>query len=159
MLHLSSLENTTIRTLSDIIAFNINHAPLEMPPNHCCQEIFLIANNTNGTKSPEFLAALAHLHKLSRDGGIESTMKNFNVDLLVVPADASGSTTISAVSGWPIATIPVGVLNGSGRPFGLAIFTSGADGMGEERLMRLMGDWWKVAGKRRAPGGLRQEVL
>jgi len=130
-----------------------------MPPNHCCQEIFLLANHTNGTKSPEYLAALAHLHKLSREEGIESTMKNFNVDVLVVPADASRSTTISAASGWPIATIPVGVLNGSGRPFGLAIFTSGADGMGEERLMRIVGDWWKVIGERRAPRGLLQKPL
>ncbi|RPB01682.1 amidase signature enzyme [Choiromyces venosus 120613-1] len=158
-LYLLPLKNTTIRTLSDIITFNTNNAQLEMPPDHCCQELLVLSNLTNGTRTPAYLTALAHLHKVSRADGIDSTVNNFNVDLLVMPVDATRSTAISAVAGWPIATVPVGVLNSSGRPFGLAVFTSGTDGKGEERLVRFMGSWSTITGKRSVPGRLRGGLI
>jgi amidase len=124
-----------------------------MPPGYCCQDIFLTANATHGTTSSAYLSALTRLRFLSRDNGIAFATKKYNLDVLVVPADSPRSTALSALSGWPIATVPVGVLK-SGRPFGLAVFTSGADGRGEERLMRVLGRWWQAVGERPVPEGL-----
>ena len=151
--YLSTLQNTTHHTLSDIIAFNEQHLPLEMPPGHCCQDFFLAANATRGTASSGYLSALSRLRTLSRDRGITFATRKYNIDVLVVPADSPRSTALSAVSGWPVATVPVGVLKNSGRPFGLAVFTSGEDGKGEERLMRVSGQWWNVCGERAVPVG------
>lgn len=153
--YLFTLFNSTMHTLSDIIAFNELHSTVEMPPDHCCQELFLSTLTAPGADSPEYTAALKHLHMLSREQGIDYALRAYNVDVLMVPTEAPKSATLSAVAGYPVVTAPLGYVRESGRPFGVN-FMAGWEG--EEVLMRVLGAWEvEFGGGRRVPGVLDTE--
>lgn len=78
-------------------------------------------------------------------------LRTYNVDVLVVPAEAPRSTALVAMAGYPIATAPLGYVKESGRPFGLAFFTGAGE---EEMLIRVLGAWEKEFGVRRVPSAL-----
>lgn len=148
--HLQTLRNTSIHTLQDLIAFNLDSAA-EMPPGHCCQELFIEALTAHSTESPTYRSALHVIQSLARGHGIDYALHTYGVDVLVVPTEAPWSSTLAAMAGYPIATAPLGYINESGRPFGLSFFAGAGR---EEMLIRVLGAWEKESGGRRAPKAL-----
>ncbi|KAL0639983.1 hypothetical protein Q9L58_000811 [Maublancomyces gigas] len=149
--YLHTLRNTSIHTLQDLIAFNLDFAAAEMPLGHCCQEFFIDALSAHSTNSSTYRSALNVTQSIARDHGIDYALRTYDVDVLVAPTEAPWSSTLAAMAGYPIATVPLGYINESGRPFGLSFFT-GADG--EEMLIRVLGAWEKEFGRRRVPSAL-----
>ena len=116
--YLAGLAHTSMRTLSDLIAFNLRHCPAEMP--YYGQEIFEIADSTSGDLTdPAYLAARANCLLLSRAQGIDQVLAA-GIDAIVAPSYSFASTP-AAVAGYPNIAIPVG-LTAEGKPAGMWMY-------------------------------------
>jgi amidase len=119
--YLATLGNTDIRTLADLIAFDLEYCPEEM--KYFGQEIFELAEATSGDLTdPEYLAARALCLQLSRDEGIDKALQDDNLDAIVAPSYSFASTP-AAVAGYPNISIPVG-LTGRGNPAGIWMYST-----------------------------------
>ena len=108
------------RTLADLIAFNVEHADVEMP--FFGQELFAKAAEKGPLTEPAYVEALATCRRLSRGEGIDAVMDEHRLDTLVAPSNApawrtdyangdhyvGGNSTPAAVAGYPNVTVPMG---------------------------------------------------
>jgi amidase len=117
--YLAGLQHTSMRTLADLIAFNIAHCPAEM--KYFGQEIFEMSEATSGDLSdPAYLAArMANL--IFAQGGINGALQRDNLDAIVAPTYSFASSP-AAVAGYPDLSIPVG-LTPEGKPAGLWMYS------------------------------------
>ena len=114
--YLQTLGNTDMRTLADLIQFNIDHCADEM--KWYGQEIFELAEATSGDLTdPEFLAATASKQNFGKrviDGFL-----NQGFDAIISTAYGYG-TSPPAISGYPSINVPVGYTP-AGRPVGMLL--------------------------------------
>ena len=151
-------ENVKVRSLSDVIAFNEQHADEEL--RHFGQEILLAANERGGLDSRPYLTALATARQLSRTEGIDRAMSEHRLDAIVtsstgpswvtdlVHGDRSshGSAGPAAIAGYPHITVPAGLVRG--LPVGISFF--GAR-FSEALLLKLAYGFEQATMRRRAP--------
>jgi amidase len=117
--YLSGLTHTNMRTLADLIAFNIAHCPKELV--FYGQELFEISESTSGDLTdPGYLAARTNAFQSARTG-IDAALANGNLDAIVAPH--LSNTTGPAVSGYPSIALPVGITAG-GKPAGLLMYST-----------------------------------
>ena len=117
--YLSTLRATRMRTLADLIAFNIEHCPEEM--TYLDQFIFELAEATSGDlNDPVYLAARNLSLRLARDQGIRRVMAEHRLDAVVSPSYAFGSSA-PAVAGFPSISVPVGIAS-TGWPAGIWMY-------------------------------------
>ncbi|THG99716.1 hypothetical protein EW026_g2704 [Hermanssonia centrifuga] len=96
---------TGVKNLADLIAFNTAHADEELvPPFWTDQSIFIKAENT--TVDQAYFDALAADKDLGQTRGIDGTLKEFDLDALILPT--SGAAGPAAIAGYPIVTVPLG---------------------------------------------------
>jgi amidase len=121
-----------VRTLKDVIDYNIRHQKKEMP--YFGQDTFVKAEAKGPLTSYEYQEALAKCRRLMRTEGLDAIMDKFKLDALVAPTMGPacvtdlvvgdrwlGSTsTAAAVAGYPHITVPAGFV--SGLPIGLSFF-------------------------------------
>ena len=117
--YLAGLQHTSMRTLADLIAFNIAHCEEEM--KYFGQEIFELSEQTSGDLTdPVYLAArMANL--IFAQGGINGALQRDNLDAIVAPTYSFASSP-AAVAGYPDLSIPVG-LTPEGKPAGLWMYS------------------------------------
>lgn len=131
--YLSELENTNIRSLEDIVAFNLandgteggNPWPLGIPAFYSGQDGFLASLETGGNYTEEYFQALSFTQGKTRDG-IDSALGLLDPNTptlngLLVPPDVGQTYQIAAQAGYPMITLPAGVHAETGMPYGLAI--------------------------------------
>ncbi|KAG6619809.1 hypothetical protein I3842_Q080800 [Carya illinoinensis] len=111
--YLEELLNSTVRSLSDIIAFNSNHPILERMKEYG-QDRFIISEMTNGIGEEEIKASETS-EKLSKYG-FEKMMKKNDLDAMVTLG--SDAATVLAIGGYPGITVPGGY-ESDGMPFGI----------------------------------------
>ncbi|KAG4163190.1 hypothetical protein ERO13_D01G156300v2 [Gossypium hirsutum] len=112
--YLKELVASSVRSLADIIAFNLKFPDLELT-DKIGQDIFLAAQATNGIGAQE-KAALANLENLSKNG-LEKLMRDSKLDAVVTPrADAS---SVYAIGGFPAIIVPAGY-DSQGVPIGIS---------------------------------------
>ncbi|MBA3963800.1 MAG: amidase [Chthoniobacterales bacterium] len=117
--YLSTLGNTSMRTLADLIAFDIAHCPQEM--KYFGQEIFEMSEATSGDLTdPIYVAARALSLQLSRAEGIDAALQRDNLDAIIAPSYSFASSP-AAVAGYPNISIPVG-LTTHGKPAGIWMY-------------------------------------
>ncbi|KAJ4991776.1 amidase [Stagonosporopsis vannaccii] len=129
--YLSELENTEIRSLEDIIAYNYANDgteggypwPQGVSAFYSGQDGFLASVETKGVMDETYYQALAFTQKATREDGIDAALANGRqpVDALLVPSDVGQSYQLAAQAGYPVVTIPAGVHSRSAMPFGLAL--------------------------------------
>jgi amidase len=121
-----------VKTLADIIAFNVAHAEQEMP--YFDQDLFLAAEATGSLADAAYTEALALCGRLARQEGIDAVMDRHQLDALIAPTagpacptdlvygdrGTGGSSTAAAVARYPSITVPAGMV--SGLPVGLSFF-------------------------------------
>ncbi len=156
--YLVELENTQMRSLADLIEFNESHADLEMP--WFGQELFLVAEDTDGLHDPVYLDAL----KLERSlmiGGIRSTLQDNDLDAIfsltgspswttdLVNGDhfLTASSWPAAIAGFPNVTVPAGY-SFEELPVGINFF---ADAWQEPKLIGLAYSFEQGTKVRHAP--------
>ena len=156
--YLSELTNTTMRSLADIIAFNDSHADTEMP--WFGQELFLLAEDTDGLHDPVYKDAL-RLEKTLMINGIRSTLQDNDVDAIfsltgsppwttdLVNGDhfLTASSWPAAIAGFPNITVPAGY-SFDELPVGVNFF---ADAWSEPRLIGLAYAFEQGTKSRHAP--------
>jgi amidase len=82
------------------------------------QEIFELSQSTSGDlRDPEYLKARALCLELGRDKGIDRALAKHNLDAILSPSYAFG-TSGPAVAGYPLISVPVGI-SSKGRPAGI----------------------------------------
>ena len=131
--YLASLGDAApVRTLADLIEFNVKHADKEMP--YFGQEIFLLAQAKGPLTDPAYVAAVERCRRFARAEGIDAVMDQHHLDALVAPSggpagktdlvygnrDVGGSSSPAAVAGYPNITVPAG--NVKGLPVGVSFF-------------------------------------
>jgi amidase len=118
--YLAALGNTWMRTLADLIAFDIAHCPEEM--KYFGQEIFELSQQTSGNlKDPVYVNARKDNLTFARTNGIDAALKKDNLDAIVAPT-YSFASSLPAVAGYPNLSIPVG-LTPQGKPAGLWMYS------------------------------------
>lgn len=140
--YLSELTNTNMRTVDDIIQYNIDNDgaeggkpwPLGHPAWYSGQDVFLASQATKGVQDETYFQALGFCQSKSRQG-IDDAL-HFNgtkLNGLLVPPAVGQSYQQAAQAGYPAVTVPAGVSSDSGMPFGLAILQTA---WGEAELVK-----------------------
>jgi amidase len=146
--YLGTLRNSKLRTLADLIAFNIAHCSAEM--TYFGQEIFEISESTSGDLTdPDYLAARAFSLESAGAQGIDAAMERDDLDAIVAPTYSFASTP-AAVAGYPNISIPVG-LTSEGKPAGLWMYSGF---LREPELIAFAYDLEQEVQPRQAPGFL-----
>ncbi|WP_312518328.1 amidase [Massilia sp.] len=147
-----------VKSMADVIAFNVKHAAQEMP--HFGQEHLIAAQAKPGLEAREYKEALANNLRYSREEGIDKVMREHKLDALVAPTggpawltdyvngDHYGGSFSSpaAVAGYPHVTVPAGQVRG--LPVGLS-FVGGA--WSEAALIGMAYAYEQASRRRRAP--------
>jgi len=117
--YLAGLTHTNMRTLADLIAFNLAHCPEELV--FYGQELFEMAQSTSGDlRDPDYLAARTNAFQSARTG-IDAALARDDLDAIVAPHLAN--TTAAAVAGYPNIALPVGITPG-GKPAGILMYST-----------------------------------
>lgn len=147
-----------IRDLADIVAFNRDHASEELP--WFGQDLLEMALETGAADDPGSLAMVETVQRWGREEGIDAVLQEHRLDAIVAPANApatridlvngdhrlGGSSTPSAIAGYPIVTVPVGFF--AGLPVGINFMGTAYS---EETLIRLAYGFEQATQARRAP--------
>ena len=112
--YLAGLRGTTMRTLSDLIAFNDEHCDDEL--GFFGQELFHVADATTGLDDPAYREARARCVAATRTNGIDRILAADRLDAIVGPS--YGDSTAPAVAGYPAISVPTGTTD-YGRPGGV----------------------------------------
>lgn len=142
----AGLENSQVHTLEELVEFNRKYSDKELPPRYPKQD--KLEKALASTLTTETLeAALHHAREVSRTRGIDKILKEYNLDVIIGPAESS-MTDLASASGYPIASLPLGYLEFNGRPFGMAALASGHQ---EATLIKVQSAWEATFPARRPP--------
>lgn len=111
------------------MAYNIDNVGSEggLPGVHPAfksgQDGFNASLLSGGIMDDEYWTALNFCHRTTREEGIDAALYNngTQLDALLVPPDVGQTYQIAAQAGYPMITLPAGVSNETGMPFGLAL--------------------------------------
>ncbi|KAJ5939770.1 hypothetical protein N7466_002904 [Penicillium verhagenii] len=130
--YLADLNNTNIRSVEDLVQNNIDNYGSEggYPSIHPAfgsgQDGLIASMESKGIMNSTYWDALAYCQRTTREEGIDAALKykNRTLDGLLVPPDVAQSIQIAAQAGYPVITVPAGVEQGDGMPYGLAIMNT-----------------------------------
>ncbi|MFQ5637912.1 MAG: amidase [bacterium] len=122
-----------VHSLQELIEFNEANKDAEMP--YFGQEILHRAHEKGDLSSPEYKEALKKVRRLSRDEGIDATLKKHRLDAIIAPTGgpawvtdwvngdhfSGGSSSPAARAGYPNITVPAGFVHG--LPVGISFFS------------------------------------
>ncbi|MFX1384706.1 MAG: amidase [Promethearchaeota archaeon] len=148
----------SIRTLNDIIKFNIEHDEKVMP--YFEQELLNMANEKGTTRSEEYKEALEKCHRLAREEGIDAVLREYSLDAIVAPSGGAawlidyingdhstgGSASIAAIAGYPNITVPAGYIYD--LPVGISFFSGSFQ---EPTLLRIAYAFEQATNVRKPP--------
>lgn len=156
--YLSELDNTAMRSLEDLVEYNIHNTGSEgghpgiHPAFASGQDSFLASLATKGIMDETYKQALAFCQRTSREEGIDAALwyNGRMLDALLVPQDVTQSVQIAAQAGYPVITVPAGVNKKSGMPYGMALMHTAFSepklihyASAIEDLQRVTGTRWK----------------
>ncbi|KAF7720093.1 Uncharacterized protein PECH_001205 [Penicillium ucsense] len=149
--YMSTVTDSSISTLEDLIEYNRAHADVELPPKNPKQDLIEDAVKMNLSKN-EVDSLIHHVRDVGRTRGIDKIFEEFNVNVIVGPAE-SGLTGFASATGYPIATLPLGYLDFNGRPHGLAAIA----GPHQDALLIQLQSAWEASTAPRKPPVLQPE--
>ncbi|MBK8985480.1 MAG: amidase [Chloroflexi bacterium] len=147
-----------VKTLADIIAFNQANAAAVMP--YFGQERMLAAQEKGALSETDYLEALALNHRLARAEGIDKVLQEHTLDAIVAPTGGpawlidwvngdhygGGSSSPTAVAGYPNLTVPAGFVRG--LPVGISFIGAAYQ---EPTLLKLAYAFEQATKARQAP--------
>lgn len=160
--YLASRPAVKIKSLEDLIAFNEANRDTSMP--YFEQERLELAQSKGDLESQEYQDALEKVLRLSREQGIDQTLKEYDLDAIVAPTGGpawpidqvngdhfgGGSSSPAAQAGYPGITIPAGYVHG--LPVGLSLFSTAWK---EPELIAMAYAFEQARGQREVPKFLK----
>ncbi|KAF2498920.1 amidase signature enzyme [Lophium mytilinum] len=134
--YLKSLENPRVRNLQDIIAFNAANPEKEFDE---AQEMSMSNEATQKN--------LRICKQWAATEGVDKVIEEHGVDVIVAPCD-SFFAGVGVGARYPLASIPFGYVESSGRPYGLHVIAKANE---EEKIVTFMSAWEKTKPPRRVP--------
>ncbi len=152
------------QTLNELIQYNNQNKDTIMP--YFDQEIFKRAEEKGPLSSEEYKTALEKCQKLAREEGIDKVIQENQLDAIVAPSggpawfidyingdhSTGGSSSPSAVAGYPNITIPAGYV------FGLPIGISFIGGLFQEPVLLKLAYAFEQASKVWQPPNYRKTL-
>ncbi len=135
-----SSSNAGVKSLQEVIDFNIQHEDKVMP--YFKQEILIDSQKKGGLDSPEYLQSLKRMQDTMR-GHIDKLVGEFDLDALAGPATGAawcvdpvngdfwtgyGTYGAAAITGYPSVTVPMGGI--SDIPVGISFIGKAFDESG-----------------------------
>ena len=147
----SWFEDAPVKTISELIQWNKEHADIELPESeYClCQQLSLskISSDHPGQQLLESTASSKmtqeEYEKILcswRRNAITSINKTFmdnNLNVIIGPEDARFST-VAMAAGFPVGAMPLGLAEFNGRAFGMEVIARAG---GEDQILRFMSAW------------------
>jgi amidase len=116
--YLATLTHTDMRTLGDLIAFNLAHCNQEL--EFYGQELFEASEASGGDLTdPTYIAQRANARQAAR-AGLDAALATHDLDAIVGPHLSNSSGP--AVSGYPNLALPVGITS-AGKPAGILMYS------------------------------------
>ncbi|CAI8616796.1 unnamed protein product [Vicia faba] len=140
--YLQELIHSPVKSLAEIIEFNINNPILEKT-NEYGQDLFMASELTNGFGKSE-IEAVKMMDQLSKNG-FERLIKEYQLDAVL--AVGSNASPMFAIGGYPAITVPAGYDN-QGMPFGICF--GGLKGT-EPKLIEIAYDFEQATTARKPP--------
>ncbi|KAM7188507.1 amidase signature enzyme [Naviculisporaceae sp. PSN 640] len=133
--YLEDLEYSPVRSLAELVAWNKDHADWELPEDHPSQSALedSLASDISATDNAKNLAMVRELAQQ----GINEALDAYKLDAIASLAD-SPLASIASAAGYPIATMPLGIMDLNGRPFGICMIARAGE---EKNLFRIMSAW------------------
>ena len=128
--YLTERNDPEFTTLADIIAFNTDHAEVEL--RYFGQNVMEMSEATSDDDAAPMRELHERLQRLSRDEGIDAVFQEHNLDAIIAPSMPPAMVTdlangekfmgaasnLAAIAGYPIVTVPAGLAHG--MPVGLS---------------------------------------
>jgi amidase len=159
--YLASLgDDAPVKTLADVIAFNIANADREMP--YFGQQRMISSEARGPLTDPEYLRAKETIQRANREDGIDRLMNEHRLDAIIAPTrdlawptdhikgdrlDGGSSAGPAAIAGYPDISVPMGFV--SGLPVGVSFF---GRAWSEPVLLRVAYAYEQATQHRMAPG-------
>lgn len=148
---LTLYKDPPVRTLSELVQFNKDHATVALPPHFPGQQ--LLENALTDTLPPaKYAQGIKIIRQAARTNGIDKTLADHHLDVIIGPMDGR-IPTIAAAAGCPVGTMPMGCSMTNGRAFGACII---AAAHGEAKILRAMSAWHATMPAREPPPMLVQ---
>jgi amidase len=159
--YLAGRPGVPVRSLADVIAFNLAHADAELP--YFGQELLLAAQERGPLSSPAYIDALRRSRASGGERGIDLALRAGGLCALVAPTGGpawtsdlltgdhgvEGSCTLAARAGYPLVSVPAGDV------FGLPVnLTFMGTAWSDHVLIRLAHAFERAAPARREPAFL-----
>jgi amidase len=155
--YLATRSGVPVRTLADVIQFNLDHADEEL--KFFGQELMELAEADTFSEE-EYQQALVRGRQLAGEQGIDAALAANNLDAIVAPTNTPawptdlingdaflfGSSGFAAVAGYPLVTVTMGFV--FGLPVGITFMASA---WSEPKLIRLASGFEATAQVRRRP--------
>lgn len=149
-------ENTVIKSLAELIEFNKN----DEVESQFDQDILIKAEAKGPLTDKEYTNALAKMLLNTQTNGIDKVMKDNNLDALIAPTCSpawktdlvngdlymGGSSSLSAMAGYPIISLPMGMVDG--LPVGISIW---GEAWSETTLIEIAYSYEQATMHRKAP--------
>ncbi|KAH8688628.1 amidase signature domain-containing protein [Phaeosphaeriaceae sp. PMI808] len=156
--YLQDLAYTRVHTLQEIVDFNKANVDADSSPRNDIQDMLETAL-TRPYSEADVARDLTHAWKVARDDGIDKILADYDIDVIIGPADSDmpkmaaaagreGASQPNEHQGYPIASMPLDYLEYSGRPFGLAAIASAHD---DATLIRVQSAWAATFGSFEPP--------
>ncbi|KAF1954823.1 amidase family protein [Byssothecium circinans] len=144
--YLDTIDNSKVKSLDELIQWNKDHSDVELPPRYDNQNGLIRAQKSNISKE-EYDEILSHSRRSGRENGIDKTLKENGVDVILGPGDGP-LFYIAGIAGYPIASLPLSYLDFNGRPFGLVALATAHQ---ESLLVQVQSAWEATFPKRQPP--------
>ncbi|GAQ35529.1 amidase [Aspergillus tubingensis] len=145
----SLLVDPKVTSVPELIQYNKKHASSAMPQPHTDQTDLEETLKSKLTED-KAAAAKAYAQHLAGPDGIDATLQDNRIDLIIGPGDCA-ICAVAALAGYPTAMVPLDRLEGPGglgQPQGLMLITSAG---GEAKILAFMQLWKQVVGDWKIP--------
>jgi amidase len=147
-----------VRTLADVVRYNREHAETEL--RYFGQDLLEAALTKSPLDDPAYLRAAGTVQRMARAQGLDAALDAHRLDAIVAPTggpanridlvtgdgDLGGTSTVAAVAGYPLVTVPAGYR--FGLPVGITFM---GRAWSEATLLRLAFAFEQATAPRRVP--------